>query len=94
MKTLEMKENHRKNNGVYLQNYSCHTVAIRGSRGLMDYAPCFCLEMRLGERTCLTKFGELTQDRQHPELTPETRIMILIVSPLMVPCDAVLKHKF
>ena len=33
--------------------------AIRGSRGLIDYAPCICLEMRLGERTRLTKFGEL-----------------------------------
>ena len=44
--------------------------------------------MRLGERTRLTKIGELTQDRQHPELTPETRIMYLDFSmslPLWYP---------
>ena len=50
----------------------CHQARKGVSGGLAGFAPCFCLEMRLGERTRLTKFGELTQDRQHPELTPET----------------------
>ena len=57
---------------VLSRSHTCVTRAKRGSRGLRVIAPCICLEMRLGERTRLTKFGELTQDRQHPELTPET----------------------
>ena len=57
-------------NNVFL--FLCHQARKGVSGGFAGYAPCFCLEMRLGERTRLTKFGELTQDRQHPELTPET----------------------
>ena len=30
-----------------------------GSQGFAGLAPCICLEMRLGERTRLIKFGEL-----------------------------------
>ena len=46
--------------------YMCHQ-GRKGGGGLGVHqviSPCICLEMRLGERTRLTKFGELTQDRQ------------------------------
>ena len=31
----------------------------KGAGGFAGLAPCICLEMRLGERTRLIKFGEL-----------------------------------
>ena len=65
----------------------CHQ-GRRGGGVLRVMPPIICLEMRLGERTRLTKFGELTQDRQHPELLPETSNMIwisLCLSPFWYP---------
>ena len=38
---------------------SCQQARKGGSGGFAGLAPCICLEMRLGERTRLTKFGEL-----------------------------------